>query len=170
MNAADTNSPNTATILGSMHLRAVTLASRSGNTTTVRDHLDQAYRLADNLGPGDQIHYHLTFGPINTRIHDVAAHVELGKPDQAIRLAEDFTPSSLPPTRSGHHYLDLARAYLMVGDRTATIQALKQARQIAPEQTRYHPMVRETARVLISLHRRSNRDLTQLATWLGLTA
>jgi hypothetical protein len=58
----------------------------------------------------------------------------------------------------------------MTGDRPATIAALQRARQIAPEQTRYHPMVRETARVLISLHRRSNPDLTQLANWLGLTA
>jgi hypothetical protein len=49
----------------------------------------------------------------------------------------------------------------MAGDRAATLMALQRARQIAPEQTHYHPMVRETARVLISFHRRSNRDLTQ---------
>jgi hypothetical protein len=56
----------------------------------------------------------------------------------------------------------------MIGDRTGTLRELQQARQIAPEQTRYHPMVHETARVLISLHHRSNPDLTRLANWLGI--
>lgn len=166
---AGSRTPAAITLVGSMHLRSVTLASRNGDAATVRDHLGHAYRLAEQLGGDDQIHYHLTFGDENTRIHDVAAHVELGDYDHAVQLGEQLTPSpGLPPTRAGHHYIDLARAHLMRGDRPATLQTLQHARRIAPEQTRYHPMVRETARVLISLHRRSNRDLTQLASWLGL--
>ncbi|MFI5497134.1 helix-turn-helix domain-containing protein [Actinoplanes sp. NPDC051859] len=164
-----TAGPAATVLLGSMHLRAVTLASRRGDHDAVRDHLDQAYQLADELGSSDQIYYHLTFGPENTRIHDTAAHIELGRPEQAIRLADSWTPSAdMPPTRAGHHYIDLARAHLMTGDRAATLHDLQRAREIAAEQTRYHPMVRETARVLISMHHRSNRDLTQFAAWLGL--
>jgi transcriptional regulator with XRE-family HTH domain len=158
-------------LAGSMHLRAVTLASRAGDSREVAEHLEAAHRLADSLGTDDHTRYHLTFGPANTRIHAVAAHVELGQAAQAVALGEAFAPSaSMPPTRAGHHYIDLARGYQMVGDRPATLRALQQARRIAPEQTRYHPMVRETARVLISLHRRSNSDLSHLAAWLGLTS
>ncbi|WP_433329680.1 hypothetical protein [Spirillospora sp. CA-294931] len=164
-------SPAMLTLTGSMHLRAITLASRSGDAAAVRDHLDAAHRLADQVGGDDRIDYHLTFGKVNTHIHAVAAHVELGEVDQAVTLGENFAPpASVPPTRAGHHYIDLARAHLMAGDRPATLRALQHARHTAPEQTRYHPMVRETTRVLVSLHRRSNRDLTQFASWLGLTA
>lgn len=157
-------------LAGSMHLRAITLASRAGEAVVVEEHLRAAHRLAADLGTDDQQHYHLTFGPANIRIHAVAAHVELGQVDQAITLGEFYVPlASVPPTRAGHHYIDLARAHLTANDRPAALRALQQARQIAPEQTRYHPMVRETARVLISLHRRSNPGLSHLASWLGLT-
>jgi transcriptional regulator with XRE-family HTH domain len=40
--AADTSAPDTITILGSMHLRAVTLASRDGDASTVHEQLTQA--------------------------------------------------------------------------------------------------------------------------------
>ncbi|MFI0366446.1 helix-turn-helix domain-containing protein [Actinomadura sp. 1N219] len=167
----DLPGPAALTLTGSMHLRAVTLASRGGDAATVRDHLNVAHRLADEVGGDDRIHYHLTFGQVNTHIHAVAAHIELGEVDQAVTLADNFVPpNSVPPTRAGHHFIDLARAHLMAGDRAATLRALQQARRRAPEQTRYHPMVRETTRVLVSLHRRSNRDLTRFASWLGLTA
>ncbi|MFI0417731.1 helix-turn-helix domain-containing protein [Spongiactinospora sp. 9N601] len=162
--------PAAIVLAGSMHLRAITLASRAGEAAAVEEHLRAAQRLAADLGTDDQQHYHLTFGPANIHIHAVAAHVELGHVDQAIALGKSYVPSaSVPPTRAGHHYIDLARAHLMAGDRPAVLHALRRSRQIAPEQTRYHPMVRETARVLISLHRRSNPDLSHLASWLGLT-
>ncbi len=154
-----------------MHLRAVTLASRNGDAATAREQVDAARSLADDLGGDDLVRYHLTFGPANTRIHAVAAHLELGEVGEAVALGQGFSPpASVPPTRAGHHYIDLARAHLTAGDREAALRDLQNARRIAPEQTRYHPMVRETARLLVSLHRRANDDLTQLASWLGLTA
>lgn len=166
---ADPADPATIVVLGSMHLRAATLASRAGDTTETQNHLDAARGLAGAF-PADQRHYQLTFGPANVRIHATAAYIELGHPTEAIRLSERFAPpADIAPTRAGHHYIDLARAHLATGDRHAALSDLQRARTVAPEQTRHHPMVRETTRVLISLHRRSNPDLTQLASWLGLT-
>jgi transcriptional regulator with XRE-family HTH domain len=171
ISTARIDTPAAVTLVGSMHLRTVTLASRNGDRETVRVHLAQAYRLADQFGSTDQFHRHLTFGAENTRIHNIAAHVDLGEPDKAILLGENFTPSTtLSPTRSGHHYIDLSRAHLMAGDRLAALNDLQKARRVAPEQTRYHPMVRETTRILISLHRRSNPSLIQFANWLGLVS
>lgn len=157
-----------AVVLGSLHLRGMTLASRAKNTSEANAQFRQAEHLA-NLLPGDTTHHHLTFGPANTLIHQVAARVELERPRDAINLAERFTaPKDLPATRHGHHYIDVARAYLVAGDRDRTMKALRQAKQVAPEQTRYHPMVRETTRVLVSMHRRANADLVGFATWLGV--
>lgn len=160
--------PAAITVYGSMHLRAVTLASRAGNADTTQAHLHAARDLATRI-QRDQVHYQLTFGPTNTAIHDIAAAVELGNAERAVTVATTLkTPRGLPATRVGHHYLDLARAHLMLGDRPGTLAALENARRAAPEQTRYHPMVRETARVLVSLHHRANPELTRFATWLGL--
>lgn len=156
-------------VYGSLHLRSVTLASRAGDADSTRDHLSAARELAAQMRTGDQVHYGLTFGPANTATHEVAAYVELGDGTAAIQAAQDWRPSrTMPRTRRGHHHIDLARARLIHGDRQGALAELQQARKIAPQQTRFHPMVRETAAVLISLHRRSNPDLVSYASWLGL--
>ncbi|WP_228122213.1 hypothetical protein [Saccharothrix syringae] len=156
-------------VQGSLHLRAVTLASRAHDTDTTDRHLRAARELAARL-PGDRVHHGLTFGPANSTSHEVAAHVELGDGPAALTAAESWTPvRTMPRTRRGHHYIDLARAHLLVGDRAASLTALGTARSIAPQQTRLHPMVRSTAAVLVSRHHRSNTELTEMAGWLGLT-
>lgn len=158
-------------VYGSLHLRSVTLASRAGNTGLAHAHLTAARELADRLGTGDQVHYGLTFGPANTTTHEVAACVELGDGAAAISAAEHWRPSrSLPRTRRGHHHIDLARARLLHGDRDGALIELQHAKRIAPQQTRHHPMVRETTAVLVSLHRRANPDLVSYAGWLGLVS
>ncbi|MGH3929036.1 MAG: helix-turn-helix domain-containing protein [Pseudonocardiaceae bacterium] len=161
--------PPALIVIGSLHLRSVTLASRAGDARATREHLFAARELTARLGTADQLHYGLTFGPANVTTHEVAAHVELGDGAAALVAAEGWSPPrDMPRTRRGHHYLDLARACLIHGDRDGSLRALQQARQIAPQQTRLHPMVRDTAAVLVSLHRRANPELTSYANWLGL--
>ncbi|MGH3913918.1 MAG: helix-turn-helix domain-containing protein [Pseudonocardiaceae bacterium] len=163
--------PPALIVIGSLHLRSVTLASRAGDSQATREHLIAARELTARLGTGDQLHYGLTFGPANVTTHEVAANVELGDGAAALVAAEGWSPpSDMPRTRCGHHYLDLARACLIHGDRDGSLRALQQARQIAPQQTRLHPMVRDTAAVLVSLHRRANPELTSFANWLGLVS
>ncbi|WP_410570414.1 helix-turn-helix domain-containing protein [Amycolatopsis sp. cmx-4-61] len=158
-------------VCGSLHLRSVTLASRAGDADLAREHLAAARELAGRLPGADQVRYGLTFGHANTATHEVAAHVELGDGAAAIAAAQHWRPSRhMPRTRRGHHHIDLARARLIHGDRSGALAELKQAKRIAPQQTRHHPMVRETTAVLVSLHRRSNPDLVSYADWLGLTA
>ena len=162
------NGEASAVVLGSLHLRAVTMASRSRDLGETNDQITWAGVVADRLGH-EAAHHHLTFGPANIVIHRVAARVELGQPREAVGLAERFTvPAGLAATRAGHHYIDVARGHLAAGDLAATLESLYRARAAAPEQTRCHPMAREATRVLLSRHRRSNAGLTSLATWLGL--
>ena len=116
-------------VYGSMHLRASTLASRAGDTATTRAHLHAAGELNGRLHH-DRVHYQLTFGPTNTAIHDVAAAVELGDAEHAAHVGAALRPGhGLPATRIGHHFIDLARAHLMLGDRPGTVAALERARR-----------------------------------------
>lgn len=155
-------------MIGSLHLRAATLASRAGDTDTTRTHLAEAARLAQPIRTDRTLHG-LTFGPANIATHAVAAHVELGDPNTALAAATTWNPPrTMPKTRRGHHHIGLARAHLLAGDRAGALAALQHARRIAPHQTRLHPMVRESTAVLLSLHRRSTPELTSYATWLGL--
>lgn len=127
------------TVYGSMHLRAATLASRAGDPGATQDHLAAAYELSGGIRR-DRVHYQLTFGPTNTVIHDVAAAVELGDAERAARAGDALQPGSgMPATRIGHHYIDVARAHLMLGDRPGALSALDRARRAAPEQTRFTP-------------------------------
>lgn len=166
-----TPAPSAFVVCGSLHLRSVTLASRAGDADLARDHLAAARDLAGRLRGADQVHYGLTFGHSNTATHEVAAHVELGDGAAAIAAAQRWRPSrQMPRTRRGHHHIDLARARLIAGDRNGALAELQQAKRIAPQQTRHHPMVRETTAVLVGLHRRSNPDLVSYADWLGLAS
>jgi transcriptional regulator with XRE-family HTH domain len=163
--------PAAITITGSLHLRAVTLASRAGDKDTANSHLDAAHALATRLGGADQVHHGLTFGTANTTTHAVAAHVELGDSAAALNIAKTWAPpAGMPRSRRGHHHLDLARAYLHHGRPTAALRELQRARDAAPQQTRLHPMVRDTMNVLISKHRRSSTELAAYAGWLGIAS
>jgi len=161
--------PAALTVYGLLHLSSAYLAARTGDTATTREHLAAAQELTTRLGTGDQVHYGLAFGPAKTVGFQVLAHVELGDGAAALTAAELLTPpNNLTRIDQGFHHINVARAQLMHGDRNGALQALQQARRIAPQQTRLHPIVREITTVLISLHRRANPELTGYASWLGL--
>jgi hypothetical protein len=73
-----------------------------------------------------------------------------------------------PPERAGHHFIDLARGQLINGDRAGVLDSMLKARRIAPQQTRYHPMARDTVYALARLERRSTDSVRGLAVWMGL--
>lgn len=77
---AGASSPSTVTLLGSLRLREATLASRARDEQATEHHLTEASRLAEQMPDRtDRVHYHLTFGPANVAVHDIAAQVELGR-------------------------------------------------------------------------------------------
>src|SRR5690606_27509218 len=102
-------------VYGTVHLRAAILAARGGHPGVAWDHLAEAGQVAARVrrDTGD---YGLLFGPSNTAIHEVAAAVELGDADEAIRRGADLAlPASLSAERTSHHYIDLSRAWLWQG-------------------------------------------------------
>lgn len=158
----------TLSVYGAAHLRSAVFAARMPNAATAWAHLAQAGEAARALGR-DANHYGLEFGPSNVAIHEVAVAVEMYDGAEAVRRARGMRLGpGVAPVRVGHHYIDLARGWLYHGDRARALEALYLARRAAPQQTRNHPMVRETVRMLVDLERRRPKALSGFASWLGV--
>lgn len=162
-------------MLGSTYLRSAIVAARAAATdgepmvSVAWDSLDAAGEIARKIG-ADRNDYGLAFGPSNVAQHAVAVAVEMGDGAEAIRRdRETKLGVKVPPIRRSHHYIDVARAHLMEGDRAGALEALQRARRIAPQHVRHHPMVRETIYAIADGGRGSD-DLTSFVSWLGLTA
>ncbi|MBI3687025.1 MAG: helix-turn-helix domain-containing protein [Actinobacteria bacterium] len=157
----------TWSVYGSLHLKQAIVAARAGDAPRAWAHIGEADRAASQVP--DNNYYQLAFGPSNVGIHEVAVAVELGDGTEAVRRAQRVNlPGNLPAERSSHHYIDLARGYLWHGDRRGALRCLQQARSLAPQQTRYHPMVRDTLQALARAERRSTQSLRGFAAWVGL--
>jgi uncharacterized protein HemY len=155
---------------GSLHLKSGLAAARSGNRELADDHLNEARETARRIGR-DRDDYRLCFGLTNVNIWSVGLAVEMNDGTEAVKRAERFTiPSGTPKERTGHHYIDLARGFLIHGDRTRALQSLQVAKTVAPSQTRYHPMVHETVRVIARQEARSTETLRGFAAWCGISA
>jgi transcriptional regulator with XRE-family HTH domain len=154
---------------GSLHLRGMTLAGRLNDRTEAQRHIHAAWSAAEEFPADLQLHGE-RFGPANTATHVLATEGDLGHPRETIRLVEELTSkdTGLPPTRIVDVHTSAARAHLDLGDRGGAQTSLLQAFHVAPQKAKVHPMSCEVLRVLISLHRRSNPQLVQLAKRAGL--
>jgi transcriptional regulator with XRE-family HTH domain len=158
-------------VYGSLHLRSAVLAARAGDRQQSDAHLGEAREVASLTGEGAN-HYGMEFGPANVGLHEVSAAIEMADGTLAVtraqRVQADDHPDVLPPERVGHYNIDLARGWLYHGDRRRALGALHTARRVAPQQVRYHPMVRETIRAIAHAEPRPNEELRSFATWLGI--
>jgi hypothetical protein len=154
-----------------MHLRAAIMAARDRTRRPdAWDYLAQADEVGQRLG-SDTNHYGLIFGPTNVKIHAVAAAIELDDADEAIRRSEGFEPANtVPAERSSHHYIDLARAQLVTGQKEQALGSVMTADRLAPQHTRNHPMARETVTGLVRVHARIPEPLRSMARRMGVAA
>lgn len=155
-------------VWGGLHLQSGLAAARSGNRDGADSHLAEAREAAARIGhDNDPV---ITFGPTNVGIWSTALAVEMLDGPEAINRASKLViPTGTPRGRAGHHYIDLARAFLLNNDRANALNALQTAKQIAPSQTRYHPMVHETVRMLARQEARSTETLRGFAAWCGIS-
>ncbi|WP_309051768.1 helix-turn-helix transcriptional regulator [Streptomyces sp.] len=161
--------------VGMLNLRGMTLAGRLEDKVEgareAERHIASASRLADDwFSGGDANRHSMIFGPQNTTTHVLATRLDLGRPQDALDVAQnlDQVLDGLPPTRVAPSRLNVARAHLDVGNREAALASLSAAWEAAPEMARIHPMAREVFRVLASLHRRSNPELLRLSHMSGI--
>ncbi|WP_280401334.1 helix-turn-helix domain-containing protein [Nocardia carnea] len=161
--------PKVLSMWGNLHLKSGLAAARAGRRDTADAHLAEATETAARIGV-DRDDYRLCFGPTNAMIWSVGLAVEALDGTTAVERAKRMQlPANTPRERAGHHYIDLARAFLLHGDRAGTFSALQTARRIAPTQTRYHPMVHETVRALARQETRSTETLRGFAAWCGIS-
>src|SRR5580692_179398 len=158
-------------VYGSLHLRSAVLAARAGRRPESDAHLAEARDLARTV-PAAAHHYGMEFGPANVALHEVAAAVELADGTLAVTRAAEVERSgllaSLPAVRVGHYYIEVARGWLYHGDRHQALNALRRARRAAPQQARYHPMVREAVQAIAHAEPRPSEELRSFASWLGI--
>jgi len=155
-------------VRGALHLRAAILAARTGDTELADGHLSAA---GEQVTPGQERanYYGTKFGAANVDIHRVAVPVELSDGTTAVtRAATIRLPRGTAPSRSGHYWIDLSRAWLLHGDRRHALDSLHEARRIAPQLTRYHPQVRETIHTLAVSDARTTNSLASFAAWCGI--
>ena len=153
---------------GSAHLRGAIISARARDVERAREHVAEARKLGARLGSTSRA-YDTNFGPGNVDVHDVAVSLEVGDPGRAARDGSALRlPADLPANRVGHHWQDVARAWILAGDHRKALLALNRARRTAPQQTRYHPQVHETVRAIVLAERRKSESIAHFTAWLGL--
>ncbi|MFH8371702.1 multiprotein-bridging factor 1 family protein [Streptomyces sp. NPDC018031] len=168
MLTAAEDSTETRAVAGQLHLGATVIAARAQNEVAVDDHLSLATEIAERTGEVGQIHW-LSFGPANVGTHETFARLELRQFDEALRVARSVRPpQGWAKSRRAAHLVDQARAEMETGRTDAALSSLTQARRMAPQQTRFHPRVRETVRGLLHLRRQSPEALSRMAAWVGV--
>jgi transcriptional regulator with XRE-family HTH domain len=154
-------------VLGAVHLSGAIIAARLGDSGGSDARLQEARHLARHILTTDD-QFDTAFSAANVEIHAVAAAVELSDPAKALKRGSMLDlGGKLYPSRMGHYHIDLARAYLMQGNYDRVVHELSLARQLSPQQTRYHPQVHETIRAVARARRRSD-PVTRLAVWAGV--
>ncbi len=155
---------------GQLHLKSGLAAARAGDADATDAHIAEAQNLAARIGEFRN-DYDLSFNRHSANIWSVGLAVELTDGAKAVERASQMQiPRGLSIERVSHHFIDLARGYLLHGDRGKSFETLLIARRLAPIQTKYHPHVRETARVLAKAERRKNDTLSNFMKWLDQPA
>lgn len=160
--------PATLAMWGNLHLKSGLAAARAGDQATADAHLIEARAAADQIGEGRD-DYRLCFSPTNVAIWGVGLAVEGMNGTEAIKRAEGVTfPAGTQVERIAHYWIDLARGFLLHGDRERSFAALREAKRVSPTMTRYHPTVIDTVRALAHADRRRTDSLRGFAAWAGI--
>lgn len=155
-------------VTGQLHLGASVLAARSKDGAAADGHLEEARRIAARTGAAEKVHW-LAFGPTNVGVHRVSTLAERDLYDEAVAEAAGLPlPEDWPASRRSHHYAEVARAQLWTGRTDAAFKSLQKARSAAPQQAKYHPLVRETYLGLDSARRQLPHSFSNYGAWLGM--
>jgi transcriptional regulator with XRE-family HTH domain len=153
---------------GAIQMRAAVLAARAAMPEQAADRMAEARVAASHTRDGT--YAGTAFGPSSVRVHELAAAVEAGNGCRALQLASDWEPpATLPAERRSHFHIEAARAYHWAGKPDQAINALWQARQAAPQHTRWNAAAARTVQALVQARRHPPAPLLQFAAWMDLT-
>ncbi|WP_406415061.1 helix-turn-helix domain-containing protein [Streptomyces sp. NBC_01614] len=161
----DRGEPLAVRAWGTLQLRAAVSAARGGRKGEAKDRIKHARaaakRMTETAGPPVYDRHSLTFSPGNVQIHAISVALEMHEQREALsinRRTGKEVIASLPNSRQGHHYMDLARAWLWDGNRDKALKELEKAEGIAPQLVRNHPIARSTLRSIVYAERASTRE------------
>ncbi|WBB80728.1 helix-turn-helix domain-containing protein [Micromonospora sp. WMMD882] len=163
-------SPQQVAVAGALLLQAALAAAGRGDPHGVTELVARAADLAERGGPGHDRHV-LGFGPVAVELVRVLTTVELGRPGDArerhLAVTADPGWRLLPAEHRAGHLLDLARAYLKLGDLAEAGRLLVEADRTAPAEVRCRPAART---VVAEVHRDAPDvvGVARLATAIGL--
>ncbi|MFD7547208.1 helix-turn-helix domain-containing protein [Streptomyces sp. NPDC059816] len=167
----ETESVPALAVSGTLHLAGAIAAAQAKNEDAVSGQLELARQVAKQIGRDVPRVYWTSFGVTNVAHFDVATAVELGNLGEAMKSARRLRfPADHPKMRIGRYHIEMARAYAQMGKPESAEAALHRAREVAPQQARYHPLMRETIAVLVRRQRRAPQSLASLAAWVGTDA
>lgn len=160
--------PDRMSIYGALHLLRAVQFARLGNEYGVAQAVETAERVAAKLGERND--FRTVFGPTNVGIYRVWLAVELSKPGEAIRAAQQYDVSTLPSVeRRFSYYVELARAYSIRGEDVAAVHMLLRAERESGDELRYNVEVRAMVRELLRRENSLTRgDLRPLADRMGV--
>jgi transcriptional regulator with XRE-family HTH domain len=166
--------PEDPALAGTLLIQAALAAAGCGDATTAHDLTERAAHLAHADGDQpdqDDSSDELGFGPDVVNLARALVAIELGDNERAITTHLQVTGgdawSRLPAEHRAAHLIDIARAYLNVGDCRAAGHALVTADRLAPAETRLRPAA-HTALTAVLRAGPPLADVAGLATAVGL--
>lgn len=156
--------------LGTMNLKAAVLHSRQRRHSASTDafaRIAEARSIAERIEAPDP--YGLIFDRWNVGIHDTSIRIDLCDPGDAVERGESIHfPEGWAQNRTSHHHMDMARAYEKINKNDEAFGALVSAKNLASDQTRYHPTTRETVLSLLRKRGTPSKELKAYARWIGV--
>ena len=143
-------SQESLSVFGSLLLRGAIAAAQAEDRDASLTLLDEAGRAGARLG-SDYNHRWTAFGPANVLLHRINVAVRLGDAGSAINYARGVDVDQLTVTeRKATFFVDTAEAFRQWGKHEKAYQALRAAEQLAPQEVRSRPAVRQLVTDLLA--------------------
>ncbi|WP_238432618.1 helix-turn-helix domain-containing protein [Micromonospora tarensis] len=156
---------------GTLLVQAALAAAGCGEHRRADELTDRAAGVAASLRGYDDTH-RTGFGPVAVEVARVLVAVRRGDADEALQrhlaVVRREGWRRLPAEYRGAYLVDVARAYLQMGDLRGAARALVDADNVAPAEVRCRPLAR-TVIVDVARVQPAPAGVARLATLVGLT-
>ncbi|MCX5116870.1 helix-turn-helix domain-containing protein [Micromonospora sp. NBC_00362] len=157
---------------GALLLQAALAAVGCGDTRRADELIDRAAGVAAGLRGYDDVH-RTSFGPIAVDVARVVVAAQRGDAIEALQrhgtVIRREAWRRLPAEYRGAYLVDVARAYLQMGDLRGAARALVDADSVAPAEVRCRPLAR-TVIADVARAQPAPAGVARLATLVGLTS
>ncbi|MEV6376741.1 helix-turn-helix domain-containing protein [Micromonospora musae] len=163
--------PGEWAVRGTLLLQAALAAAGCGDTCRAEELTERAAEIAGRLRGYDDPH-RTGFGPVAVELARVVAAAEWGDAGAAVRRHPAVVRRAgwrlLPAECRGAYLLDVARAYLQLGDVRGAARSLVDADSVAPAEVRCRPSARTVIAEVARAHP-APAGVARLAALVGLT-